>query len=167
MNFLKKYIVASIIVLSPLSAFAEKISAQDMKTTCVESFMKQADKASDADAYKNYVNKMCECSGNKVEGKDLDQSTTMAIMGSCMQITMLTESMSALKDDTALTADKITAACMKQWQVFTSPNKTNQGTQQASCACAAAEIMALDQDKRTDEGTLEQIAMKCAVKTNG
>ena len=157
-------LVSSLIILTPLATFAEKMSVEDMKSTCSSGFLKDADKTSDPEIYKSYVNKLCDCSGNKLGGRELtDQSEVMAGIGSCMRVTLLTESMNQLKDDDAISEEKISAMCMKEWKIFTSA-KPGQGTLEKSCACSAKQIMSLPKDQRTDESKLDQIAMSCAAK---
>jgi hypothetical protein len=164
MKLFLKLLLSTTLILAPLTSFADKMSADEMKTTCLTGFMKDADKASDVDAYKSYVDKLCSCSGSKLGGQEVDQAGVMAGIGSCMRTALLSESMNKLKSDDAVNESKISTACMKEWQIFTSPNKGNQGTLEKSCACAAKEIMGLDADKRTDDSQLDQIAMKCASK---
>lgn len=164
MKLLLKLAVSTLVICTPFSAFAEKINAAEMKSSCLTGFMKEADKSSDPAAYKSYVNKLCDCSSTKLDGQDVDQNGVMAAIGMCMRVTLLTESMDKLKSDDALTEEKVTSTCMKEWQIFTSPNKSNQGTLEKSCACAAKEIMAVDKSKQTDAAQLDQIATTCVSK---
>ncbi len=163
MKPLLKLLFSSLLILASVSIYAENISVEEMRATCLTGFMKDADKASDVDAYKSYVNNLCECTGNKVGGREItDQAEVMAGMGSCMKLSLLTETMNSLKDDETINEDKISAGCMNEWKIFTSM-KTNQGTLEKYCSCAAKAIMAQDKNKR-GESELDQISMNCVDK---
>lgn len=74
MKLLFKILISIVIAASPLVSFADKANADEVKKMCLDGFMKDADKTSDPDTYKSYVNKLCDCTAIKLGGKEVDQS---------------------------------------------------------------------------------------------
>lgn len=163
MKFLLTILVTASFALFPLISSADKTSPGEMKKICMDGFMKDESKSSDPAAYKSFVEKLCDCSETKVVGKEVDQNDVMTAMGACMRVTLLSETMTALKDDEAVDEDKITTECTKEWKIFTG-FKPKQGTLEKTCECSAKELMALDASKRTDEESLDKIGTSCAGK---
>ncbi len=163
MKLFSKLLVVAAITVLPIVTFAEVVKSDQLKTMCLDSFLKDADKSIDPEAYKAFSNITCTCSGILLDGKDVKKEDVIVAMGSCMQATLLRQTMDSVKSEDPLTEDKIKSACMQQWKIFTS-FKPNQGTLEKTCACSAQQIMALDADKRNDNTALAQIGMSCAGK---
>src|SRR5205823_3847626 len=61
-------LVSASLMLFPLISSADKPTPGEMNKVCLEGFLKDSSKSSDPDAYKSYVNKLCDCSETKVVG---------------------------------------------------------------------------------------------------
>lgn len=150
---LRQVLIAVTISLLACSSYAEVNPA--FQTECVNSWMKNADQATDKVDYKNFGEKYCGCAAGLP--LDNEQAVQKAIQ-LCMSRTLLHDAMDSVDEEVGLSEAKdtdIDEYCQDRWTLIY-PHQSDADKKVTTAYCECAKPKLLDLIKQSDNMTEKQ-----------